>query len=110
MSNAPEYKGARQPVLSQRTGLLGRLGNILGQGGVPAYQGAGQPAIGSTGLFATVAPAYQQAPATQPRACERFEEDTMPDGMSVARAALVCPADCDPFAQGPIAIIVPRQG
>ena len=109
MSNAPEYKGAGQPVLSQSTGFLGRLGNLLGQGGAPAYQGAGQPAFGSAGLFATAAPVYQQAPATQPTGCEHAE-DTIPDAMNGAHAALVCPAECDPFAQGPIAIIVPRQG
>ena len=102
MPNAPEYKGAGQPVLSQSTGWLGRLGNLLGQGGAPAYQGAGQPAIGSAGLFATAAPVYQQAPATQPMECVHAE-DTLPD-------ALACPAEFDPFAQGPIAIIVPRQG
>jgi len=30
--------------------------------------------------------------------------------MNVACATLVCPADCDPFVSGPIALIVPRQG
>jgi len=110
MSNTPAYKGTGQPVLAQSTGWLGRLSNLLGQGGAPAYQGTGQPELGSAGLFASAAPAYRQAPAMQPEECARDEEDTMPDGMSVARAALVCPADCDPFAQGPIAIIVPRQG
>jgi hypothetical protein len=37
-------------------------------------------------------------------------EDTSPDAMNAAHAALVCPAECDPFAQGPIVIVVPRQG
>jgi hypothetical protein len=109
MSNAPEYKGAGQPVLSQNTGWLGRLGNLLGHGGAPAYQGAGQPAIESAGLFATAAPDYQQAPTTQPMGYVHAE-DTIPDATNGAHAALTCPAECDPFAQGPIAIIVPRQG
>ena len=98
MSNAPEYKGEGQPVLSQRTGWLGWLGNILGQGGAPAYQGAGQSATGSAGLFTTAAPAYQQEPTTQPM--ERVHAET----------ALVVPAESDPQAQGPIVIVVPRQG
>ena len=106
MSNVPEYKGAGQPVFSQSTGWLGR---ILGNGETPAYQGAGQPAIQSAGLFATAAPVYQQGPSTLPTACAHAE-DTIPDAMNGAQAALVCPAECDPFAQGPIAIIVPRQG
>jgi len=109
MSNAPEYKGAGQPVLSQSTGWLGQLGNLLGQGGAPAYQGTGQPALGSAGVFGNAAPAYQQAPANQPTGCMQAE-NTMPDAMNAAHAALVCPAECDPFAAGPIAIIVPRQG
>jgi hypothetical protein len=108
MSNAPEYQGAGQPVLSQSTGWLGRIGNLLGQGGALAYQGAGQPAIGSAGLFAPAAPAYQQAPATQPTECAL--EDTTQDATDAAHAALACPVECDPFAQGPIAILVPRQG
>lgn len=110
MSNAPSYKGPGQPVLSQSTGWLGKIGNLLGHGGAPAYQGAGQPASGARGLFASAAPAYQQAPATPPTECARDAEDTMPDGMSAAPTALVCPADCDPFMHGPIAILVPRQG
>jgi hypothetical protein len=109
MSNAPEYKGAGQPVLSQSTGWLGRFGNLLGHGEAPAYQGAGQPAIGSAGFFATAAPDYEQAPATQPTECVHAE-DTIPDAMNGAHAALARPAECDPFAQGPIAIIVPRRG
>src|SRR5262245_19292960 len=106
MSNAPEYKGAGQPVLSQSTGWLGRL---LGNGDAPAYQGAGQPAIRSAGFFATAAPVYDQGPATRPTECEHAE-NAMSDTMNGAQAALACPAECDPFAQGPIAIIVPRQG
>ena len=109
MSNAPEYKGAGQPVLPQSTGRLGRLGNLFGQGGALAYQGAGQPAIGSAGLFATAAPAYQQAPAALPPGCAHAE-NTLTGTTNAAPAALMCPAECDPFAQGPIAIIVPRQG
>lgn len=110
MSNAPTYKGTGQPALSQSTGWLGRLGNFIGDGEAPAYQGTGQPELGAQGFFTSAAPVYRQAPETQPMECMHEEEDTMPDGMSVARAALVCPAECDPFAQGPIAIIVPRQG
>ena len=109
MSNAPVYQGAGQPVLSQSSGWLGWLGNLLGQGGAPAYQGTGQPALGSTGLFATGAPVYQTAPATQPAGC-MHAEDTMQDPTTAAPAALACPVECDPFAQGPIAIIVPRRG
>ncbi len=110
MSNAPTYKGTDQPVLSQGTGWLGRLGNLLGEEGAPAYHGTEQPVLRSAGLFANAAPVYRQAPATQPAECMHEEEDTRPDGMSVARAALVYSEECDPFAQGPIAIIVPRQG
>lgn len=110
MSNAPTYKGTGQPALSQGAGWLGRLGNLLGQGGVPAYHGTGQPVHGAPGLLASAAPVYRQAPATQPTECTREEETTRPDGMSVARAALVYSDECDPFARGPIAIIVPRRG
>jgi hypothetical protein len=108
MANAPSYQGPGQPVLSQSTGWLGQLGSLLGHGG-PAYQGAGQPASGTRGLFASVAPVYRQAPA-MPTECARDTEDTMPDGTSAAPAAPVCPAECDPFMHGPIAILVPRQG
>ena len=45
MSNTPEYQGEGQPVLSQSTGFLGRLGGLLGHGGAPAYQGTGQPVL-----------------------------------------------------------------
>jgi hypothetical protein len=100
MANAPEYKGEGQPALSQSAGLLGRIGKFFGQG-APAYQGAGQPALGAAGFFATAAPVYQQAPATQPTTCVHAE-DTKPNVM------LACPAECDPLAQGPIAIIVRR--
>jgi hypothetical protein len=110
MSNAPAYKGKGQPALSQSTGWLGRLGNLVGQEGAPAYHGTGQPVRAAAGLHASAAPVYRQAPATQPTECTRDEEATMPDGMSVARAALVYSEECDPFARGPIAIIVPRQG
>ena len=100
MANEPEYKGEGQPVLSQSAGLLGRLGKFFGQE-APVYQGAGQPAFGSVGFFATAAPVYQQEPVTQPTACVHTE-DTMPNVM------LACPAECDPSAQGPIAVIVRR--
>jgi hypothetical protein len=109
MSNVPTYKGAGQPVLSQSTGWLGQLGNLLGQGETPAYLGLGQPNLGSSGLFASVPPVYRQAPA-QPTGCMHEQEDTIPGAMDAAQAALACPVECDPFAQGPIAIIVPRQG
>ena len=109
MPNAPEYKGAGQPGLKQSTGWLGRVGNLFGRGGGLAYQGAGQPAIGSAGLLATPVPAYQRTPATQPMGCVHAE-DTLPDAMSGVHTTLACPAECDPFARGPIAIIVPRQG
>ena len=109
MSNAPTYLGAGQPMLSQGAGWLGRLGNLLGQGGAPAYHGTGQPVRGTAGLLASAAPAYQQAPA-QSTECVDEDEVTMPGSRNGAQAALACPAECDPFAQGPIAIIVPRQG
>jgi hypothetical protein len=85
MSNAPAYKGTGQPMLSQGSGWLGQLGNLLGQGGAPTYHGSGQPVLGTGGLFASAAPAYQQAPA-QPTGCGHEEESTMPDGMSTAQA------------------------
>ena len=106
MSNAPTYQGTDQPALSQSTGWLGKL---LGQGEAPAYQGTGQPVLRTAGIFASAAPVYRQAPAMQPVEGTR-EEDTLPDCMNVARAALVYSEDCEPLAKGPIAIIVPRQG
>jgi hypothetical protein len=101
MANALEYKGEGQPVLSQSAGWLGPLGRFIGQE-APAYQGAGQPATGSAGFFATAVPVYQQ-PVTPPTAYVHAE-DTTPS------VILACPAECDPLAQGPIAIIVPRRG
>lgn len=110
MSNAPKYQGEGQPSLPQGSGSwLGQLGNLLGSGSGPTYVGTGQPVQPSAGLLARSRPAYRQDPAPQPAACSRDEEVTKPDGTSVVRATIVCPADCDPFAQGPIAIIVPRQ-
>jgi len=109
MSNAPEYKGAGQPVLSQSTGWLGLLGNLFGQGGAPAYHGPGQPESAAAGRFTSSVPVYRQAPiATQPEECA--EADGTRPALDTAQAVIACPADCDPFAQGPIAIFVPRQG
>lgn len=96
MSNAPVYKGQGQPVLSQGSGWLGLLGGLLGHGGAPAYQGTGQPVLGTAGRSAGAAPVYRQAPSQ--------------DATTAACAEVACPAECDPFAQGPIAIIVPRKG
>jgi hypothetical protein len=109
MSNAPVYKGMGQPVLSQSTGWLRRMNNLLGQGGAPVYEGTGQPVPEATRLLASAPPVYQQAPAMQPAECSRDEEVTVPDATKVLRAAIVCSSDCDPFVNGPIAIIVPRQ-
>lgn len=109
MSKVPTYLGEGQPALSNSTGWLGRLGDLLGHGRGYGYSGPGQPALRAPGFFASASPAYQQDAVAESAGCTT-EEETKPDGMSVARATLVCPADCDPFAQGPIAIIVPRQG
>ena len=108
--SVPKYQGQGQPSLPQGSaGWLGQLGSLLGSGEAPAYVGAGQPVSTSAGLLARIKPVYRQDPGPQPAACSRDEEVTKPDGTSVVRATIVCPADCDPFAQGPIAIIVPRQ-
>jgi hypothetical protein len=105
MANAPEYKGTSQPVRSQRTDLLGWLGNLIGRGGELAYQGTGQPAPRSAGAFAIAAPAYQQAPEAQPTACVNVQGTA--EAVHVAGAS---PTACGPLPQGPIAILVPCKG
>ena len=109
MPKVPTYLGEGQPALSNGASWLGRLGDLLGHGQGHAYLGTEQPVLRSPGLFATASPAYRQEGAAEPTRCTT-EEETKPDGMSVACATLVLPADCEPFAHGPIALIVPRQG
>jgi hypothetical protein len=108
MSKGHSYLGEGQPSLSKRAGWLGRVGNLLGSGESPTYLGTGQPMLRSPGLFAGILPAYRQDAAVEPTPCTT--EEAKPNGMNVACATLVCPADCDPFVSGPIALIVPRQG
>jgi hypothetical protein len=100
------YLGEGQPALSSSASWFECLGDLLGHGQKHAYVGTGQPMLRSPALFATASPVYRQDAVPE---CTT-EEKTKPEGMSVACATLVCPADCDPFVAGPIALIVPRQG
>jgi len=106
MSKGPTYLGEGQPAPSNNASWFDWLGDLLGHGQKRAYVGTGQPVLRAPSLFVTASPAYRQEAIPE---CTT-EEKTKPDGMSLACATLVCPADCDPFVAGPIALIVPRQG
>jgi hypothetical protein len=57
----PVYAGNAQPTAN--SGWLGGLGSWFGVA-APAYAGAGQPAVSTSGYFSGTTPAYKQ-PATQ---------------------------------------------
>ena len=93
----PTYQGPGQPLATNGSGLLGRLGSLFGGGATPRYLGDGQPSS-SGGFFDGSTPAYLPAPDLEP---------TPSQDPSTTCAS--CPIDPAAIAAGNIAIVIPRD-
>ena len=93
----PSYLGPGQPLASNGSGFLGRLGSVLGGGATPRYLGEGQPSS-SGGFFDSATPAYVPAP----------DVDSAPNQEPTTTCAS-CPIDPAAIAAGNIAIVIPHN-